>query len=59
MKKIIQTENPVLRAIGNLSGYIGSWFLGIADKYGDLYDFSEILAQIEDVDDTGVWKGDE
>lgn len=67
MKKIIQSKNPILRFWGNLSGYIGSWFLNHAEKYGDLYDFSEMLSSIEgldlsnieQIDDTGAWKDDE
>ena len=67
MKKIIQSKNPVLRFWGNVAGYIGSWFLNHADKYGDVYDFSEMLSSIEgldlsnieEIDDTGVWKNDE
>ena len=59
MKKIIQSSNPLLRLWGNLAGYIGSWFLDHADRYGDVYDFSEILSGIEGIDDTGVWKDDE
>lgn len=59
MKKIIQSNNPLLRFWGNVAGYIGSWFLNHADKYGDLYDFSEILSTTEGIDDTGVWKNDE
>jgi hypothetical protein len=58
MKKIIQSKNPVLRLWGNVAGYIGSWFLSYADKYGDLYDFSEMLSSLEGIDDTGVWKDD-
>jgi hypothetical protein len=58
MKKIIQTDNVLLRAWGNLAGYIGGWFLVVAEKYGDVYDFSDLLSEIEEIDDTGVWKGD-
>ena len=58
MKRIIQTNNPILRAWGNLAGYIGGWFIKIADQYGDVYDFSELLSSIESIDDTGVWKDD-
>ena len=58
MKKIIQSKNPILRFWGNLAGYIGSWFLNHADRYGDLYDFSEMLSSLEGIDDTGVWKDD-
>ena len=59
MKKIIQSSNPLLRLWGNVAGHIGSWFLDHADRYGDVYDFSEILSNIEEIDDTGVWKDDE
>jgi len=41
-----------------LAGYIGGWFLVIAEKYGDTYDFSDLLSELEEMDDTGVWKGD-
>lgn len=58
MKKIIQSNNPILRLWGNLAGYIGSWLLNHADKYGDVYDFGELLNTVQEIDDTGVWTGE-
>jgi hypothetical protein len=59
IKKIIQTKNPIFRLLGNVAGYLGNWLYSIADKYGDVYDFSDLLSTIEDIDSTGVWQGDE
>jgi hypothetical protein len=59
MKKIIQTDNPVLRLWGNTCGYIADFFLGQTEKYGDLYEVEDFLHALEKLDDTFAWKDDE
>ena len=55
MNPIRQTNNPILRWWGNACSYIGAFFLNQADKYCDLYDMSEILSHIEDIDTSIAW----
>ena len=37
-KKIVQTKNPVLRAIGYVSGVVASFFLKIELRWGNMYE---------------------
>lgn len=58
----IQSSNPVLRFWGNTCGRIADVFLAQSLKYGDLYDlepYLETLENLENIDDTIVWKEDE
>lgn len=59
MKRERQTNNPILRAWGNLSATLGSWFFRQADKYGDVVTMDEafLLTYLAE-DGTGVWDPD-
>lgn len=55
MKRERQTNNLILRVWGNLCSYLGSWFLGQADRYGDVYVLDETFLDLIKDDSTGVW----
>jgi hypothetical protein len=62
MSLIIQSKNPILRAWGNLCGHIADIFLDQSIRYGDMYEVTKFLddiEQIENIDDTFAWKDDD
>ena len=59
IKRIRQTNNPILRVWGNACSYIGAFFLNQADKYCDLYDMTEMLSTLEQIDNTIAWQEDD
>jgi len=62
MNLVIQSKNPILRAWGNFCGHIADIFLDQSIKYGDMYEMTKFLddiEQIENIDDTFAWKDDD
>lgn len=50
-----QTKNPILRWWGNACAFLGNFFYGQAEKYGDLYDMGDMLTYLEELDNTIAW----
>lgn len=59
MKLVKQSKNPIIRGWGNVCGRIADVFLTQSAKYGDVYKIEDILADLENIDDTMAWKDDE
>jgi hypothetical protein len=56
MKTERQTDNPILRAYGNLCARLGRILFAEADKYADVHVLDEdFLAMFAENDATGVW----
>jgi hypothetical protein len=59
MNLIKQTDNQLLRFWGNLCSRVGVFFLNQADRYGDLYEMTDMLSELEKLDDTFAYKEDD